>query len=175
MFAFLVSLWVCFSALFVCPKTFCLCCHQLWHCDAKIYKERDWKCFLSFCLCKLWQFFLSSAAALHTFTSELPETCLTSHCQTLDKSFSLSPSLPLRLEDSPPQPPRKQQSPSNNGTGKAPKENGEKGGVEMGWVAVQGYIQEMSREGNIDIFRMWEQIKKTVLYVLAYVCRGRGM
>lgn len=42
--------------------------------------------------------------------------------QTLDKSlpFSLSPSLPCRLEDSPPQPPRKQQSPANNGTGENP-------------------------------------------------------
>ena len=47
----------------------------------------------------------------------------------LDKN---SLSLPLRLEDSPPQPPRKQQSPSNNGTGKGlKKKSGRDGWEEM--------------------------------------------
>lgn len=39
---------------------------------------------------------------------------------------------PLRLEDSPPQPPRKQQSPSNNGTGKR-QEQSEGGEKKRGW------------------------------------------
>lgn len=66
-------------------------------------------------------------------------------------TWSMWPSLRLsshsRLEDSPPQPPRKQQSPSNNGTGEEKLEGqevGPPGGNE---------IQEMKRKWRLSVLR----------------------
>lgn len=90
--------------------------------------------------------------------SEVVQGCKFKNWKSGSYRSTISPSFPLRLEDSPPQPPRKQQSPSNNGTGKRQerseggkkKEAGQPDG--RGW----GSYRKWERKEDLEVFWVWE-------------------